>query len=172
MSNYLTPDQFRLDFPEFANTDAYPAAALTFWFNVASLMLSPRRWSNVASGPVDNPGPSMLDLGSELFVAHNLTLERQAGLSAQLTAQDGLPGPAGVSTGPVSSVSVGPVSVGYDSGAGLDAGAGHWAQTTYGARFVRLARFAGKGGFQANMGFDCYPGQIGGGGYFYLGGWL
>jgi hypothetical protein len=159
----VTQDQFRADFPEFENESAYPPSALTFWFNVASIMLSPRRWSTAPSGSdPNNPGPCALDIGTELFVAHNLTLERQAALSAQLSAQDGLPGPAGVSTGAVAGTSVGPVSVSYDSNAGLDTGAGHWNLTIYGTRFSRLARFAGKGGHQANRGCWGWPGQIGG----------
>ena len=152
----VTPDQFRLDYPEFGNVDAYSASSVQYWFNVASLMLSPARWPTATTGASPGTGPSMMDIGTELFVAHNLVLERQTALAAQLTAQDGLPGPPGVAGGIVSSTGVGPVSVSYDTNGALDTGSGHWNLTIYGQRFARLARFAGKGGLQINTP-GCWP---------------
>lgn len=171
MTYPITEDQFRADFPEFANVDAYPSSSIQLWFNVARSMLSPFRWSTAAVLPPNAPNPpdtypSVMDLGTGLFVAHNLVLDRQNALSAQLTAQDGLPGPPGVSTGSVASTSVGPVSVSYNAGATLDMGAGHWNLTIYGSRFARLAKFAGKGGAQLNTPAYGLRGQVGWGGWF------
>ncbi len=143
-------DQFVSDYPEFANTTAYPPSAIAYWLNVANLSLDPKRWSTAP--PPSGSGPSMMDLGTALFIAHNLVLERQAALDAQLPAQDGQPGPPGVSTGAVASVTGTPVSVSYNA-AMLDAAAGHWALTTYGQRFARLAKYAGMGGLQVGHGW-------------------
>ena len=163
----ITVAQLRADYVEFANSNAYPDSAVSYWLNLAGLMILAPRWSTVP-GP-NSPYLSMQGVAIELFVAHNLTLERQSQLSAQLPAQDGLPGPAGVSTGPVASTSVGPVSVSYDTSSALDQKAGHWSLTTYGQRFARLAKQVGMGGMQVNTP-GCSPvgTVVGPGGY----GWL
>ena len=88
----VTPSSFRVDYPEFADTTAYPDSGVAYWITVAGLLLNPRRWQD------------MLDVATELFVAHNLVLERQAQKSA---AAGAVPG---VSTGAVSSKTVGPAT--------------------------------------------------------------
>jgi hypothetical protein len=126
----VTADGFRSDFPEFANTTAFPDPGLNFWIGVAGKLLNPRRWQD------------MLDVATELFVAHNLALERQAQKSA---ANGAVPG---VSTGPVSSKTVGPVTQAYDTTAGINQDAGHWNLTTYGTRFYQLMQMFGAGPIQ------------------------
>src|SRR5512135_1115056 len=108
--------QFRADFPEFASSATYPNSQIQFWFNLAYNLLNASRWGN------------SLDFGAELFVAHNLALEAKA---QSEVAGGGIPGGQ---TGPISSKSIGPASVSYDTGVGSELNAGHWNLTTYGAR--------------------------------------
>jgi hypothetical protein len=121
---------FRADFPEFADVGAYPNAQVTFYLTLAGKLLNACRWAD------------LLDMGTELFVAHNLVLERQNQAAA---ATGGVPG---VQTGAVSGKTVDKVSVTYDASAGLETDAGHWNLTTYGTRFINLARMVGAGGMQ------------------------
>jgi hypothetical protein len=126
----VTPTSFRADFPEFSDTTAYPDSGVNFWITVAGKLLNPRRWQD------------MLDIATELFVAHNLVLERQAQKSAATGAVPGL------STGPVSSKTVGPVTQAYDTTAGINQDAGHWNLTTFGTRFYQLMQMFGAGAIQ------------------------
>lgn len=121
---------FRADYPEFANAATYPDSAITYWLKVAGLLLNACRWQD------------MLDVATELFVAHNLVLERQAQKSAAGGAAPGL------STGPVSSKTVGPVTQAYDTTAGINSDAGHWNLTTFGTRFYQLMQMFGAGPIQ------------------------
>lgn len=121
---------FRTDYPEFANTTLYPNSGVTYWLTLAGKLLNADRWYD------------LLDTGTELFVAHNLVLERQAQASAATGA------PPGVTTGAVASKTVDKVTVAYDVASGIEADAGHWNQTIYGTRFISLARMVGSGGMQ------------------------
>lgn len=126
----VTAAQFRTDFPEFASTTQYPDSAVNFWLVWAYKLLNPCRWVDI------------LDLGVELFVAHNLALERAA---INQASSGGVP--TGV-TGNVSSKAVAQVSVSYDNSSSMELDAGHWNLTIWGKRFVRMARMAGAGGVQ------------------------
>lgn len=126
----VTPASFRADYPEFTDTTAYPDSGVTYWLMIAGLLLNVQRWQD------------MLDVGTELFVAHNLVLERQAQKSA---ANGAAPG---VSTGPISSKTVGPVTQAYDTAAGINQDAGHWNLTTFGTRFYQLMQMFGAGPIQ------------------------
>lgn len=121
---------FRQDYPEFASVTAYPDSGITYWLKIAGLLLNASRWQD------------MLDVGTELFVAHNLALERLAQKSAATGAVPGL------STGPVSSKTVGPVTQAYDTTAGIVPDAGHWNLTTFGTRFIQLVLMFGAGPIQ------------------------
>jgi hypothetical protein len=126
----VTPASFRVNFPEFTDATAYPDARITYWIGIAGLRLNACRWS------------TLLDHGTELFVAHNLVLGRQAAMSA---AGGGVPGQA---SGPTSSETVDKVSVSYDTGAAAIEDGGAWNLTTYGVQFLQLARLIGAGGIQ------------------------
>lgn len=130
MAATVTPASFRANYPEFVSNTAYPDTLITYWLTISALLLNQTRWMN------------LLDFGTELFVAHNLALERQAVKSA---ASGAVPG---IQTGAINNKSVGPVSQGYDTSAGLELEAGHWNLTTYGTRFIRMARMVGSGGIQ------------------------
>lgn len=122
--------QFRTDFPEFADTTAYPDATVNLWLGVAQTTLPADRWG------------ALLDLGTELFIAHHLAIG--AG-NKKAAAAGGIPGAAG---GVIASKSVDKVSVSYDTTAGTIEGGDFWNRTTYGIEFLRYARMMGAGGIQ------------------------
>lgn len=133
--------QFRLDFPEFADATAYPASGINFWLGVAAKLLRPEAWVDV------------IDIGYELFTAHNLALEKAA-------AQGGAGGAApGMNIGVVASKTVDKLSITYNSTAGLVPDAGHWNLTTYGTRFLWLLNMAGMGPTQLGAGIVWYAGS-------------
>lgn len=136
---------FRVDFAEFANAAAYPDSAINFWIAAAGLML-PVQTFGAGSQAAVSPPTTIMDIVTELFVAHNITLEMRA---VKATAAGGDPGQA--SKGPVSSESVGGVSRSYDTSAGLNLDAGPWNLTTYGTRFLFMARNAAKGPIQIGV---------------------
>lgn len=121
---------FRADFPEFGDTTAFPNSGVTYWLTLGGKLLNASRWDD------------LLDTGLELFIAHNLVLERQAQKAA---AFGGVPG---VSTGPTSGKTVDKVTVSYDTSAAMEPDAGHWNLTIFGTRFIALARMVGAGGMQ------------------------
>lgn len=139
----ITVVQFRTNFPEFAyKRGQFPDSSITFWLAVGYLRLNARRWV------------SLLDLGVQLYVAHNIVLEKQA---ADAAKRGGSPGQ---STGPVNSKSVDKVSVGYDTAAAILEGAGNYNLTTYGTRFYELMLMAGAGPVQigpGGCGVPVYP---------------
>ena len=120
----VSASSFRTHFPEFTDTAAYPDATVTFWLGYAVKMLPGDRWG------------TLLDLGIELFIAHNLVLGKQSAVRP------------GSVTGPMNSKSVGALSAGYDTGAVTFEDAGHWNATAFGSRFYQLARTMGAGGMQ------------------------
>lgn len=123
----FTTVQFRLDFPEFADTARYPDSMLNFWGNFATKMVIPDAWQDLTL------------TGIELYVAHQVTLQARDVLTA---TNGGLPGGQG---GPANTKTVGSTSVGYDSNATSYAGAGFWNLTTYGKQFYQLMRVFGAG---------------------------
>lgn len=122
--------QFRADFPEFADATKYPDSAVNLWLSLGLKTLAPDRWCDY------------LDVGLELFIAHNITLAA----NNQLAEMVG--GTAGQVKGPLTSKSVDKVSAGYDTGAVALDGGGFFNLTTYGIQFLQLARMVGTGGIQ------------------------
>lgn len=215
----ITVQQFRSDFPAFGNGDRFPDGLISFWLQVANLLLNQDRWglpapfsetsvavaagggganykvgdtitagggvstqalvlvvSTVGAGgvvtavSVQNPGMytqfppnpvlqaatsgtgtgaqftvawasapyTAYDVGTELFVAHNLVLERKA--QDDLDA-GGTPG----DVGPVASKSVGPVSISRETAASTMENYADFNMTPYGIRFARIADQMGMG---------------------------
>ena len=126
----VTAATFYQAFPEFADIDKYPEATVDMWVAAARSLLSADRWGD------------LLDLGTSLFVAHNLALSRLA------TASAGSGAVPGVSTGILSSKAVDKVSASYDTSSASLEGAGAWNLTTYGVRYRQLALMIGVGGVQ------------------------
>lgn len=124
--------RFRLDFPEFTDPP-YTDGSVNFWLGVAVLMLRPERWAD------------LLDVGLELFTAHNLALERAAATNG------------GAQMGVVSAKTVDKLSISYDASAGIIPNAGHWNLTTYGTRFLWMMNMAGMGPTQVGAGVAGFP---------------
>ena len=129
----VTTASFRTNFPEFADVTRYPDAQLTFWLTTAGLLLNVDRWT------------TLLDVGTQLFMAHHVAVERRA----QDEAANGET--PGTTTGPISSKSVDKVSVGFDVGAATEERGGHWNLTIYGTRFRRLSKMMGAGPLQVGI---------------------
>lgn len=126
----VTVETFRTSFPEFGSTDKFPDGQVTFWLGIAALLLNPVRFSN------------MLDYATQLYVAHNLFLER----TAQNAAAMGIV--PGAQLGILNNKSVGPVSAGYDASLATLEGAGDFNLSTYGTRLQKLIRMFGAGPIQ------------------------
>lgn len=151
----VTAALFRKDFTEFTDPVAYPNSDVEYYIRIAGLLLNTQRWS------------TMIDVGTELFVAHHCALERKQ----RLEAKNGKP--PGFKVGVMNSASVDKVSAGYDTQAVIEPGAGHWNMTVYGVRFRDLMNMVGMGGVQIGIGCapplsgpawpgpDCTPGNTG-----------
>lgn len=126
----MTPNDFRTNFPEFADTARYPDASVSFWLTVAVQLVNAERW-----------GP-LTDLGRALVTAHHLVLGAR---DQQASAIGGVPGQM---SGPLSSKTVDKVSGSYDTGATTLDNGGIWNLTSYGVRYLTLARSMGAGPMQ------------------------
>ncbi len=122
--------QFRLDFPEFANTATYPDSSLDFWAGVAEIQVVKNVWK------------TMYATGVKLYVAHEITLAAQ---NVRAASKGGAPGQSG---GIANSKTVGSASIGFDSNTSTEKDAGWWNRTTYGMQFYRLMRLYGAGCIQ------------------------
>ena len=120
--------QFREDLPAFQDSSKWDDESIQMYLDLAQAVLDPMRWLDY------------LNLGIELFTAHNLVLDQESNVVA---ARGGIPGASNV--GIISSKSVGPGSVSYDTTSGAETDAGMWNLTVYGRRFIRFARYAGAG---------------------------
>lgn len=129
----VTASTFRSDFPEFGTSPgsgAFTDTRIDFWLTVSANMIDQTAWGVLA------------DHGTELFIAHHLTMD-DANQKAQTTG-----GAIGRVTGPVASQGVGGASISYSDKATLDGEAGHWNLSTYGIQFRQLQRMVGAGGVQ------------------------
>lgn len=124
------PAQFLLAFPEFGNAATYTPAMLATWGAVAVSLVSCKRWG------------SQWQLGVNLYVAHEITLEAQ---SASAAAIGGVPG---AQSGPINSKTIGTVTAAYDTQQIAEKNAGWWNSTMYGRQFYRLMRIFGAGVIQ------------------------
>jgi len=131
MADDFTDEQFRLDFPEFADPTKYTEAMVAFWAGVADKQMNTVRWGD------------LLLYGTELFVAHNLALAVVDLAASQ--APFGVPGQGNVLA---SSQGAGSVNVSADTTTVSEPDGGYYNLTTYGTRFLRMARIAGIGGAQ------------------------
>lgn len=122
--------QFRLNFPEFGDTDKYPGAVVCLWANVAELQVRECIWKK------------MWCTGVQLYVAHEITLAAQ---NIQTATNGGTPGTFG---GVPNQKTVGQASIGFDSNSTSEKDAGYWNLTNYGKQFIHLARIFGAGVIQ------------------------
>lgn len=129
-SRLPTNEQFRTDFPEFADTTRYPDAAVNFYLGHADTILNQ-----------DVLGDQFVYL-AELFTAHYTELRGRALVAA--AAGGVISGGSGVA----SSKSVDKVSVSYDNSGTINADAGFWNKTGYGQEFFWWWSMFGAGGRQ------------------------
>lgn len=130
----VTPVVFLTNFPEFGNATNYPIAQIQLWLSTAYKRLPSDVWDD------------LLDLGAQLYAAHNLVLGRQAARAAGVGIEPG------INSGPLNNKSVDKTSAGYDSGAAAIEGAGNYNVTTYGTRFYELVKIMGAGAIQVGTG--------------------
>ncbi|EIA6527238.1 DUF4054 domain-containing protein [Escherichia coli] len=131
--NSLLPtiDQFRADFPEFADKTKYPDASVNFYLNQADCLLNQ-----------DVFGCQFVYL-AELFTAHYTELRGKA--IAGAAASGGVNSSGG---GVLTSKSVDKVSASYDVSGVIDPDAGFWNNTGYGREFYWWWSMSGAGGRQ------------------------
>lgn len=122
--------QFRLDFPEFADTVKYPDSTVNLWMGLAIKVMPPLIWCDY------------LDVGIELYTAHNLIIATR---NQETAALGGLPGEA---KGPMTSKTVDKVSVSYGATLVGLSDAGHYNLSTYGMQLLQLARMVGTASIQ------------------------
>lgn len=129
-SRLPTNDQFRADFPEFANTARYPDPAVNFYLGQADAILNQ-----------DVHGDQFVYL-AELFTAHYVELRGRAlaGAAGGFVSSGG--------SGVASSKSVDKVSVSYDNSGTINPDAGFWNKTGYGQEFFWWWSMFGAGGRQ------------------------
>ncbi len=128
----ITVQEFRESFPQFTE-ELFSDARVQFYLTLAGKSLSAERWEE------------LLPEGTSLFVAHYLTLEKEA-----TKAVDGTGGIAAAAGAVISSSkTVGGVSL-SESRAGSAAtgnlNAGHWNDTIYGKQYWQLVQLVGVGG--------------------------
>ena len=95
-----------------------------------------------------------LDLGAQLYAAHNLVLEGLANAEAANGA------PPQMAVGPIITKTVGEVTLTYDTASGVNVEDTHWNMTTYGTRFITFAPQFGAGPRQFGIGY-APPGNAG-----------
>lgn len=120
----------RANFPEFSDPAAYPDATINFWLSAAGLLLRAEIWTE------------MLDLGTQLYVCHQIAVARRNTSTASV---NGVPGQV---TGNLTQKTVDKVSASYDGANVKLTDGGFWNLTTYGVQFLQLARLVGQ---QATM---------------------
>lgn len=122
-----------------------PMVALQSGFNVGSNPF----WGAPSAVP-SSPPTTTADFATEMWVAHQLVLEKQA----VDQARNG--GDPGTKIGVISSKSVNGVSVSFDvgsvAGGSMQENAGYYNQTVYGMRFYRLMKIRGSGPIQIGIG--------------------
>ena len=119
----LKPSDFRAVYPQFADEERYPDAAIQYRLTVAEQQVGVSRWGD------------MYVHGVFLQVAHHLTI-------ASAVASGNRTG------GVVASKSGDGLSVSYDNTSSSETGAGFWNSTAYGREYWRLVRIYGMGAVQ------------------------
>lgn len=117
---------FRIAFPQFADTTAYPDARLDLVSGFVGGFITPDVWG------------TSYDYATMLYVAHLLSIQ-----GPSVAGGGGSSG--GGSSGVVSSKTVDKVSVSFDVNAGTYAGAGFWNLSRYGVELYQLIMMVGAG---------------------------
>ncbi len=126
----VTAATIRANFPEFTDPATYPDSTINFWLSAAAVLLLERVW-----GPLD-----LLDLGTQLYVCHQITVARRN------TATADVGGTPGQVTGNLTQKGVDKVTASYDGTDVKLTDGGFWNLSTYGVQFLQLARLVGMSG--------------------------
>lgn len=147
-------------FAAWLNTATYLSGDIIAYNNVLYQSQQNDNTGNIPSSSIPvwwqvyNPQLSQLDVGAELFVAHNCALRKYA----QNTAAAG--GVPGLQKGVISSESADGGSVSYDTSAGIVEGEAHWNLTFYGVQFIYMVRMVGAGPMQIGAGPGLFSNAI------------
>lgn len=128
----FTPDEFRADFPAFADPSVFPDQRIVFYTNLAILNLTKTKWGQTWY------------YGCELYVAHNLTVENHV-----VGGPDNPNGNYGYGSGGVmsgDSKTVGRVSKSASYDTTFYRNAGDYAETEWGRMLWRYIKMFGAGG--------------------------
>jgi hypothetical protein len=127
------------------NIPAEAMVALQAGFNVGV-----NQFWGPASLTADAPPTTVADIATQMWVAHQVVLEKQA-LAAAATGGD-----PGTKIGIISSKSVNGASMGFDvstvAGGKMQENGGYYNQTVFGMRFYRLMKLRGAGPIQIGIG--------------------
>lgn len=129
----ITVDQFRTNFPEFSDANAYLDETVQFWFDIAALFMNAPRWG------------AALDIGTQLYAAHNLSLQYNA---TSLGAARQAPGSI---VGTQTNGSIDKVSWARDASAAMMEGAGAYNLSSYGLRWYQMMKLMGAGAIQVGV---------------------
>lgn len=130
----ITAAQFRIDFPEFADTAKFPDGAVNFWLGWGPKFLDACRWGD------------LFDIGLEYFVAFHLVVD-QTNRAAAAAGQ-----PPGAIEGPLTQQAVDKVSFSMEAAKVTMDGAGYWNANSYGIQFWQFSRMIGAGPVQVGAG--------------------
>lgn len=122
--------QFRLDFPEFSDIVLYPDSMVNFWATLGEKINAIDRFGDVYNNLI------------ELFVAHNLALQRR---DIEESEGGAIPG---FTIGAANNKHVGSMSIGYDLKIGDINDAGWWNLTIYGKQYFYLMKLFTHGAYQ------------------------
>ncbi len=126
----FTAGLFRVLYPEFRDTVAYPDQVVDYWAGIAQAQVLKCAWRK------------QWLTGVYLYTAHQLVLWMQN----QRTANAG--GVPGQSGGIANTKTVGQATIGYDTASSSEKDAGYWNLTNYGKQFIHMARIFGAGAIQ------------------------
>lgn len=129
-----TPEEFRANFPQFADETKYPTPIIQMRLNLADVLLSEARF-----------GEDIFPYIAGLYVGHYLYLYA-ADMRGALVGSSG-----GANNGVQTSKSVDKVSVSYDASATLDPNAGFWNNSRYGSEFWEYLMIFGAGAIQLGV---------------------
>lgn len=123
----VTADSFRASFPAFQDSTTYPDPQVNMWISFATSLLNAAAWQD------------MLDMGTMLMVAHQISMEAVANAEAASGAQPG------AAKGILTSGGAAGATFSYDASSVAAEGAGYFNLTIYGQRYWRLAMMFGAG---------------------------
>ena len=122
----VTVSQFRQNFQAFMDPNTFPDPMISFWLQLGYALCSTEIWTD-----------DIVDVGAQLYAAHNCVLEGQA---LRVARAGGIPT---IGTGAITSKSGDGLSVSFDTANAAMQGWGPLNLTMYGTRLAQLAEIVG-----------------------------